>query len=77
MPGGSGASAWLHLARTNCRRAERLVSELAARDDEAGQVNLETLRYLNRLSDLFFVLARAANDGGKADILWEPGAGGK
>lgn len=77
LPGGSGASAWLHLARTTCRRAERLVSELAARDDEAGQVNLETLRYLNRLSDLFFVLARAANDGGKADILWEPGAGGK
>jgi len=73
LPGGSALAARLHVARTVCRRAERLVSELAAREG-AGQVNPEVLRYLNRLSDLLFVLARAANDGGKADVLWEPGA---
>lgn len=76
LPGGQPAAAWLHLARTTCRRAERLVSELAGRDEEKGRVNHETLRYLNRLSDLLFVLARAANDGGKADVLWRPGASG-
>ena len=75
LPGGTQASAWLHLARTVCRRAERLVTELAAQDEEQGRVNPEVVRYLNRLSDLFFVLGRAANDGGQGDVLWKPGAG--
>ena len=74
LPGGKPAAAWLHLARTVCRRAERLVTELFERE-ESGRVNPEVVRYLNRLSDLLFVLARLANDGGKGDILWEPGAG--
>lgn len=72
LPGGRPAAAWLHLARTVCRRAERGVVELHAHEEE-GRVNSEVLRYLNRLSDLLFVLARAANDGGKADVLWVPG----
>ncbi|MFT4540851.1 MAG: cob(I)alamin adenosyltransferase [Planctomycetota bacterium] len=75
LPGGSKASAWMHLARTVCRRAERLVSELGARDEEKDRVNGEVLRYLNRLSDLLFVMGRACNDGGRADILWKPGQG--
>lgn len=78
LPGGTKASAWLHLARTVCRRAERLVTEtieletphLAA--PEAG-IQLEVVRYLNRLSDLLFVLGRAQNDGGAGDVLWRPG----
>jgi cob(I)alamin adenosyltransferase len=73
LPGGTAASAYLHLARTVTRRAERLVSELLAA--EPAGVNREVLRYLNRLSDLLFVLARVANDDGKKDILWQPGAG--
>ncbi|HEX6882512.1 MAG TPA: cob(I)yrinic acid a,c-diamide adenosyltransferase [Planctomycetota bacterium] len=72
LPGGSPAAAHLHLARTVVRRAERLVSELGAH--EPGAVNPEVLRYLNRLSDLFFVLARVANDDGARDVLWRPGA---
>ena len=75
LPGGTPAAAWLHLARTVCRRAERGVTELMAREDEAGRVNAEVLRYLNRLSDLLFVLARDANDGGRGDVLWKPGLG--
>ena len=75
LPGGSKASAWLHLGRTVCRRAERIVSELIDMEAEKGRVNEEVLRYLNRRSDLLFVLARACNDGGKADVLWEPGGG--
>lgn len=74
LPGGQPAAAWLHLARTVCRRAERLVTELFERE-ESGRVNPEVVRYLNRLSDLLFVLARKANDGGAGDVLWEPGAG--
>ena len=74
LPGGSVASAWLHLARTTCRRAERhLFTLMSGGVDSAGAVNPETLRYLNRLSDLFFVLARALNDNGATDVLWEPG----
>jgi cob(I)alamin adenosyltransferase len=73
LAGGKPLAAWLHLARTVCRRAERLVSELAAEPAEAGRVNPEVLRYLNRLSDLLFVAARVANDGGAADVLWQPG----
>ncbi|MCP3917547.1 MAG: cob(I)yrinic acid a,c-diamide adenosyltransferase [bacterium] len=74
LPGGSQQAAWLHLARTTCRRCERIVVALCEGDDEEGRVNGEVVRYLNRLSDLLFVLARAVNDGGKADILWKPGA---
>lgn len=73
LPGGNRAAAWLHLARTTCRRAERQIVELFIQEEE-GRVNHEVLKYVNRLSDLLFVLARAANDGGKADVLWQPGA---
>jgi cob(I)alamin adenosyltransferase len=71
LPGGTPAAAWLHLARTVCRRAERAVVTLTRTEP----VNPQVLIYLNRLSDLLFVLARVANDGGKADVLWVPGAG--
>lgn len=77
LPGGRPAAAWLHLARTVCRRAERDVTQLAALPDEVGRVNPEVVRYLNRLSDLLFVLARAVNDQGKLDVLWKPGEGRK
>jgi cob(I)alamin adenosyltransferase len=70
LPGGSALAAHLHLARTVCRRAERLVVELAGRE----AVNPEAVRCLNRLSDWLFVAARVANDGGRADVLWVPGA---
>ncbi len=71
LPGGSPASAALHLARTVVRRAERLAVELAGRSEE--RVSAEAVKYLNRLSDFLFVAARAANDNGKADVLWVPG----
>ncbi|MCO6188182.1 cob(I)yrinic acid a,c-diamide adenosyltransferase [Rhizobium sp. L1K21] len=71
LPGGSPASAALHLARTVSRRAERLMVELAARDDE--KVNPAAIRYINRLSDLLFVAARVANKDGTEDVLWVPG----
>jgi len=70
LPGGSEASAWLHLARTVVRRCERLITELATRET----VNAETVKYVNRLSDHLFVLARRLNDKGEADVLWQPGA---
>lgn len=73
LPGGTPLSAWLHVARCVCRRAERHVSELAALPAEKGRVNPEILRYLNRLSDLLFVLARVHNGGGRQDVLWKPG----
>lgn len=73
LPGGSQQSAWFHLARCTCRRAERHVSELLAMPDEKDRVNLEALRYLNRLSDLLFVLARVHNGQGRQDVLWKPG----
>jgi cob(I)alamin adenosyltransferase len=73
LPGGVPAAAWLHLARTVCRRAERHLCELLDLVGEKERVNPEVLRYVNRLSDLLFVLARAANGGGKQDVLWEPG----
>jgi cob(I)alamin adenosyltransferase len=69
LPGGSPLSAHLHLCRTVCRRAERLVVELATMEE----VNEWAVKYLNRLSDWFFVAGRIANDGGKADVLWVPG----
>jgi len=69
LPGGTALAAQLHLCRTVCRRAERLVVELA--ENEA--VNPDAVKYLNRLSDWFFVAGRIANDDGKADVLWVPG----
>ncbi|MHC4261631.1 MAG: cob(I)yrinic acid a,c-diamide adenosyltransferase [Planctomycetota bacterium] len=74
LPGGNLVAAHLHLARTVCRRAERLAIELHDHLDEQGRINEEVLRYLNRLSDLLFVMARKANDDGRADVLWRPGA---
>jgi cob(I)alamin adenosyltransferase len=69
LPGGTPLAAWLHLARTVCRRAERSAVALA----QSEPVSPNVLVYLNRLSDLLFVLARIANDDGRADVLWEPG----
>jgi len=70
LPGGRPAAAFLHQARTVVRRAERLTTELAT----GAPVNPEAVRYLNRLSDHLFVLARHLNDQGAADVLWVPGA---
>ena len=69
LPGGSPASAHLHHARTVVRRAERDMTEIAYQEP----VNPAALRYVNRLSDLLFVLARHLNDSGRADVLWRPG----
>lgn len=70
LPAGTDASARLHLARTICRRAERRTIALA----ESGEpVSAEVIKYLNRLSDLLFVLARIANDEGRDDVKWVPG----
>ena len=71
LPGGSAGAAALHVARTVCRRAERLMVELAAQPGET--VGEPALKYVNRLSDFLFVAARYANDRGKSDILWVPG----
>jgi len=70
LPGGSPLAATLHVARTVARRAERLVVELIAAEPD---VNNAALVYLNRLSDLLFVLARVANANGESDVLWTPG----
>ena len=70
LPGGSPLAAHLHLCRTVSRRAERLSIELS----RIESVNPAAIKYLNRLSDWFFVAARAANENGKTDILWVPGA---
>lgn len=69
LPGGSPAAAHMHLARTVTRRAERDVVRLAAEEP----VNAAVLQYVNRLSDLLFVLARYLNDKGENDVRWEPG----
>ncbi|MFZ5693184.1 MAG: cob(I)yrinic acid a,c-diamide adenosyltransferase [Pseudomonadota bacterium] len=71
LPGGSPAAAYLHLARTMCRRAERLMVEL--RDQPGEEVTAEAIQYVNRLSDFLFVAGRHANDRGKGDVLWQPG----
>lgn len=71
LPGGSPAAAYLHLARTICRRAERLMVELKDKPDES--VTEASLKYVNRLSDFLFVASRYANDKGKRDVLWVPG----
>lgn len=73
LPGGTEAAAWLHLARTVCRRAERLVVTL----QRSEEVNRQILIYLNRLSDLFFVLARRCNTESGSDVLWSPRASKK
>lgn len=70
LPGGSALAAHLHLCRTVSRRAERLAVELATQET----VNTSAVKYLNRLSDWFFVAARIANDDGRSDVLWVPGA---
>ena len=71
LPGGTPAAAHLHLARTICRRAERMMVELAAQPDEP--VSDAAIQYMNRLSDFLFVASRAANDNGAGDVLWVPG----
>jgi cob(I)alamin adenosyltransferase len=71
LPGGSGAAATLHIARTVSRRAERLMVDLARMDGEI--VSKDALAYVNRLSDFLFVAARWTNDKGKSDVLWVPG----
>ena len=70
LPGGTAASAYLHLARTVVRRAERMTTAAA----EQEPINPVAIQYLNRLSDYMFVLARHLNDKGRADVLWVPGA---
>ena len=70
LPGGCPAAAYLHLARTVARRAEREITQLAEND----AINPEAIRYINRLSDLFFVMSRHVNDKGAGDVLWAPGA---
>jgi cob(I)alamin adenosyltransferase len=70
LPAGSPLAAALHVARTVTRRAERIAVELAAAEADTSP---ETVRYLNRLSDLLFVLARVANNNGARDVLWIPG----
>ena len=70
LSGGTAQSAALHLARTVCRRAERCTVRLAEREP----VNPHAVAYLNRLSDLLFILARIHNDDGRGDVLWQPGA---
>lgn len=72
LPGGTTVAAWCHLARSVCRRAERRVVT-AAREHP---INPVVLTYLNRLSDLLFVLARSSNDLGQGDVLWQPGRNG-
>jgi cob(I)alamin adenosyltransferase len=69
LPGGSRLAAQMHLCRTVCRRAERLTVELATMEE----VNPEAVKYLNRLSDWFFVAGRIANNDGADDVLWVPG----
>ncbi|MEC9197369.1 MAG: cob(I)yrinic acid a,c-diamide adenosyltransferase [Pseudomonadota bacterium] len=70
LPGGSALAAHLHVCRTVARRAERLAVELSG----VEEVNGSAIRYLNRLSDWFFVASRVANNNGAADVLWVPGA---
>ena len=71
LPGGSAASAYMHLARTVCRRGERIMTAL--RDQPGEEVSAASLKYVNRLSDYLFVAGRYANDKGASDVLWAPG----
>ena len=70
LPGGAALAAHMHVCRTVARRAERLLVELATME----AINPDAVKYLNRLSDWFFVAGRTANNGGKDDVLWVPGA---
>jgi cob(I)alamin adenosyltransferase len=72
LPGGEAAAAYLHLARTICRRSERIMVEL--RDKPGESVSDDVLKYVNRLSDFLFVASRYLNDKGARDVLWVPGA---
>jgi cob(I)alamin adenosyltransferase len=72
LPGGAAAAAYLHLARTVVRRAERMIAQL--KDKRGESVTPELLKYVNRLSDYLFVASRYANDKGARDVLWTPGA---
>lgn len=72
LPAGNPLTTSLHLSRTICRRAERLIAKLT--QEEPGAVSAAALQYANRLSDLFFVAARWANGKGEGDVLWVPGA---
>jgi cob(I)alamin adenosyltransferase len=71
LPGGTPAAAMLHLARTVCRRAERMIVELSQRPGES--VSAAVVKYVNRLSDFLFVASRYVNDKGARDVLWVPG----
>jgi cob(I)alamin adenosyltransferase len=71
LPGGSPAAAHLHLARTICRRAERMIVELA--DSKGERVSPPVIKYMNRLSDFLFVASRYLNGKGEADVMWVPG----
>ena len=71
LPGGRPTAAYLHLARTICRRAERMMVEL--NDQPGEEVTAAALKYVNRLSDFLFVAGRHANDKGASDVLWQPG----
>ncbi|MBH5373242.1 cob(I)yrinic acid a,c-diamide adenosyltransferase [Bradyrhizobium glycinis] len=71
LPGGTPAAAHLHVARTICRRAERVIVELAAQPSET--VSAAGIQYMNRLSDFLFVASRAVNGNGVGDVLWVPG----
>ena len=71
LPGGTPAAAYMHLARTICRRAERIMVEL--KDQPGETVTAASLKYVNRLSDFLFVAGRYANDKGARDLLWAPG----
>jgi cob(I)alamin adenosyltransferase len=71
LPGGTPAAAALHLARTVCRRAERLTVEVSRKPNET--ISSAAIKYLNRLSDFLFVAARWINDKGERDVLWVPG----
>jgi len=70
LPGGTAAAAYLHLARTIVRRAERLIVELS----EQEKLGAAVIKYINRLSDHLFVMARYVNERGAKDVLWRPGA---
>ena len=69
LPGGSMLASWFHFARTNARRSERRITKLAAEE----VINSNILLYINRLSDLLFVMARFSNNNGQNDVLWQPG----
>ena len=72
LPGGHLAAAYLHIARAQCRRAERDMTLLAEVESEAGSVSVPSMQFINRLSDHLFVMARLVNSTHGSDILWVP-----